>query len=85
MAGVKAKVLEAYLESVYGGPDRDSLLTRARALIKEIEDKRAASFEHHKQMKGDPKSDTLEFHRVEWQSVPAVSAAYAQLARDAEL
>lgn len=84
-AGVKAKVLEAYLENVYDGGDKDALLARARALATEIDAKRAASFEHHKSLKGDPKSDTLEFYRVEWQSVAGVSAAYAQLARDAKL
>lgn len=84
-AGVKAKVLEAYLEHVYDGADKDALLTRAKALSKEIDDKRAASFEHHKALKGDPKSDTLEFYRVEWQSVAGVSDSYAQLAKDARL
>lgn len=84
-AGVKGKVLEAYLENVYGGDDREALLEKARAFVKDVDARITARHERGKQIKAEGKSNTLEYFRPEWDGAGAAAASYAALVKEALL
>ncbi len=80
-ANAKGKVLEAYLENLYEGADKEKLLARVQNYLKEIEARRDARLELSNRLRAEGKGRSLEYWRGEWEMARAAEKSYGELAK----